>query len=346
MKHKTYYPNISKVRFICMVLIVMIHTNPFIETWPLLNNILIKGLSRIAVPFYFASTGFLIYRSNCLQNKPAFKKYIYGLIKYYLIWFLIYLPIGFIQLQTYADKTSSIELGHFLSYLINAFKILFLFGSSYHLWYLPALIISLLLVRYFVVKRKIKWLVILSSFLFLLGASETYYGLINGQVFNNSLTWYFSHFITTRNALFFPMIFLIMGIRVAMKDIKWSTKHMTIMLTFSLMIMILEITVVSLGDFSKDYNFMFYTLPGTFVILTLASHKSTRTFSYLGQALKMHTRAIYNLHVGIITLLPLWGLSQPIMLFFLGLMIPISSSSMIYLYKLDNKHTYQLKGAS
>ena len=92
-KHKFYFLDIMK--FICAFLVVAIHLSPLSDISDCANYILVECVSRIAVPFYFVSSGFLLFRKVNLQqyNESVLIAYMKNIVKLYIVWMLIYSPI-------------------------------------------------------------------------------------------------------------------------------------------------------------------------------------------------------------------------------------------------------------
>ena len=56
------YNSIDLVKFICSLLIIVIHSQPLLEFSDAANYIFNSSVCRLAVPFFFMSTGFLVFR--------------------------------------------------------------------------------------------------------------------------------------------------------------------------------------------------------------------------------------------------------------------------------------------
>lgn len=99
--NQTYYA-IDLAKFVGSILIVMIHIAPFGSTETrniisYLNFGVQQYLARIAVPFFFVTSGFLLYRKTSLSdfNLEPSKKYVVRIVRLYAIWSLIYFPLVF-----------------------------------------------------------------------------------------------------------------------------------------------------------------------------------------------------------------------------------------------------------
>ena len=96
---KQTFRGIDLIKFLCAILVVSIHAAPFGQTGITLNRLLNFGtqhyLARLAVPFFFMCTGFLVFRKQPLEGftfrtgaRAAWKMY-----RLYLIWTVIYIPL-------------------------------------------------------------------------------------------------------------------------------------------------------------------------------------------------------------------------------------------------------------
>ena len=69
---KTNYNAIDLGKFICAILVVTIHVKPFgangSEVFTFLNLFLKQYIARIAVPFFFITSGFLLFRKTNHDN--------------------------------------------------------------------------------------------------------------------------------------------------------------------------------------------------------------------------------------------------------------------------------------
>lgn len=90
MIKKKYYPGIDLLKFICAILIIMIHANPLGEN-TLGGTIIRQIITPIAVPFFFTSSGFFLYFSSNPKN------HILDVLKKYIIWSIIYFPFVIIK---------------------------------------------------------------------------------------------------------------------------------------------------------------------------------------------------------------------------------------------------------
>lgn len=141
------YNAIDLAKFICAILVVSVHVAPFgltdNETLQLLNYGIQQWLASIAVPFFFISSGFLLYRKSSLNNfsLDRTKLYVVNLIKLYVIWTIIYFPF---RIKSILKDERGIIYG-----VLTYCRDIIFAGSYVQLWYFPALIFLLLLYHIF-----------------------------------------------------------------------------------------------------------------------------------------------------------------------------------------------------
>ena len=90
------YKDINYFRMVAALLVVAIHTSPLWSYSQLGDFILTRMIARVAVPFFFMTTGFFVWGKYCciLHKLSRFLRkmgIIYGLS------ILFYLPINFYQ---------------------------------------------------------------------------------------------------------------------------------------------------------------------------------------------------------------------------------------------------------
>lgn len=157
-KTKTHNCAIDICRYLCAVLVVAIHTEPFTEISPYLAFCVKHLLARIAVPFFFAVSGFF-YTDKLSGGSRPFGPYVKRLLSVYLSWFAIYLAVNWIQHSPDSP----------FPFLLNAAKGLFFNVSPSHFWFFPALIYCVCLITLLNRFRMDKWLLPLETVFCILG---------------------------------------------------------------------------------------------------------------------------------------------------------------------------------
>ena len=214
------YQNLDLFRFLSSIIIIVLHARPFFtvsyEIDMAINNI----IGRICVPFFFFISGYFAAKQE--QKKPDYiRSYIRSMIPVYLLWSALYLPWSLSLAAPYIQQVSGLLCTIGLPTAIQNLLLLLLVplavivallysGVYYHLWYFPALLLSMLVLRWWKRKHSLKVLLAVSFVLLLFGATETYYGFC-GQFFQSLLHYYYAVFFTTRNFLFFALFYVTLG---------------------------------------------------------------------------------------------------------------------------------------
>ena len=214
------YQNLDLFRFLSSIIIIVLHVRPFFtvsyEIDMAINNI----IGRICVPFFFFISGYFAAKQE--QKKPDYiRSYIRSMIPVYLLWIAVYLPWSLSLAAPYIQQVSGLLCTIGLPTAIQNLLLLLLVplavivallysGVYYHLWYFPALLLSMLVLRWWKRKYSLRGLLTVSFVLLLFGATETYYGFC-GQFFQSLLHYYYAVFFTTRNFLFFALFYVTLG---------------------------------------------------------------------------------------------------------------------------------------
>lgn len=210
------YHNLDLARYVISIIIIITHLRPFLGYNQVLDVLFNNLLSRICVPFFLVTTGYFVAKKE-LVTAGYINGFIRGLIPNYLLWSAIYIPvsaIAFIQYNSYGVQFfNGMVLGWNGFFLLVPIAIavgLLYTGVYYHLWYFPALIFSLLVLKVYKSRFSVVSLLVITGGLLLLGASETYYGVF-AEVTKNGLNYYFDLFFTTRNFIFFGLFYVTLG---------------------------------------------------------------------------------------------------------------------------------------
>lgn len=188
---KKYNLRVDAVRFILALLVISIHTQPFININSNLELFVSQFLGRLAVPLFFSLSGYYLHQKIQRSENPdlVVKNNITKLIKIYLLTWILYIPIWFYQ-------NRPINL---ISFVIDALW----GGMHYHLWYFPALILGTIIV-YTLSKfrnRNLAWYLVVILYIIGMGLNAYYPYLFNEM----------PHIYLSRNGLFFAPIFIMIG---------------------------------------------------------------------------------------------------------------------------------------
>ena len=223
---------IDNFKWIAALLVAANHTSPLESVNGTADFLLTRVLARIAVPFFFMVTGYFVLSANT-QTK-VFRS-IKKTAKLYLGATLLYLPIQvykFVQsmdnimpeaeqaggLAIQQAQSAEAVIGHGLR-ITDLLQAVLFDGTYYHLWYLPAVILGLLIVTVllkYIPGQALPVTIVLYGF-GLLG--DSYYGITEKILpLKTMYDGIFTVFSYTRNGLFMAPLFLLLGWKVACKQ--------------------------------------------------------------------------------------------------------------------------------
>lgn len=287
------YSGIDYFRFIAALLIVAIHTSPLSSFSETGNFIFTRIVSRVAVPFFFMTSGFfLISRYTCKAEKlEAFIKkttLIYGVA------ILLYIPINVYNGYFKMDNL-----------LPNIIKDIVFDGTLYHLWYLPASIIGAAIAWYLVKKLNYPKALMVASVLYLIGLfGDSYYGITEKISCLNSLyTYIFQVTDYTRNGIFFAPIFFILGGFIADNRPQITFGKSFLGFAISLALMLGEAMILHHFDLQRHDSMYVFLLPCMYFLFIVILHfKGKRLVS-----LRTASLIIYIIHPMMIVVIRLFS---------------------------------------
>lgn len=299
MERKNYYA-LDIAKFISAFLVICIHCGPLLDVSETGNFVLVQIIARLAVPFFFVTSGFLFFRKidlkrewNDYENKTKLKHYVVRLCKIYLIWTILYLPFNYLLVADNGISTMEI-----LRYLRD----FFFTGSYYHLWFLPALILAVYIVYlllFFLGLQKTVWIGIV---LYLLGMAGNVYGdfILQLPLIGNVLDIYLKLFSTTRNGLFFGVLFVVIGAIFAKRNFYLKNRYVVLGMIVSAILLFVECFLLRSYGFMNDLTSMYFmNIPCMFFIfLFLLRIQIKKRKVY--KVLRVLSLLIYVLHVMII----------------------------------------------
>ena len=275
--NKLNYQNLNILKYISSILIIVLHLRPFFNFSNELDLAFNNIITRICVPIFFIITGYFVAKKE-KENKNYIKEYIKKTIPLYLIWSLLYIPViigTIIQylpiINEYISKINiTLPLLIILSIILLPIIVLIALcytGVYYHLWYFPAIIFSLIVLKKWKQKFNIKYLLIISFILLLFGATETYYGVLPLSI-KRILSYYYNIFFTTRNFLFFGLFYVVLGYYIGTKEKAYS-KYCFLKLIVSFLLLTFE--AILLHDTGRlNSNILLSCIPLTYYLFISA----------------------------------------------------------------------------
>lgn len=155
-------------RYVCAILVISIHSEPFLEINSSLHYFFVQVVPRIAVPFFFTIAGYYYIKKitqDGVDVNKIFWKYIKKLLCVYSIWSVVYIIVNIF-------KTGKVDS------IMQIVENYFFHGSYIHLWFFPALFFALIMCTFFVKIKKVRVLAYVSIVLYVFGCLGTsYYGI-------------------------------------------------------------------------------------------------------------------------------------------------------------------------
>lgn len=287
------YSGIDYFRFIAALLIVAIHTSPLSSFSETGNFIFTRIVSRVAVPFFFMTSGFfLISRYTC--NAEKLEAFIKKTTLIYGVAILLYIPINVYNGYFKMDNL-----------LPNIIKDIVFDGTLYHLWYLPASIIGAAIAWYLVKKLNYPKALMVASVLYLIGLfGDSYYGITEKISCLNSLyTYIFQVTDYTRNGIFFAPIFFILGGFIADNRPQITFGKSFLGFAISLDLMLGEAMILHHFDLQRHDSMYVFLLPCMYFLFIVILHfKGKRLVS-----LRTASLIIYIIHPMMIVVIRLFS---------------------------------------
>lgn len=219
MNQQKYYYSIDLAKLICAILVIAIHSTPFgtSDFYSIPNYVIKDYISRIAVPFFFVSSGFFFFQNYKYDDNDVekVKKYVFRLLFLYIIWCLIYIPF---RIDYIINNPNGQLLGPLLYIKVCIFD-----GGYIHLWYLRSLAVSIMIISFLLRKNiRIETIVVSAVIFYCIGCIGQGYSFILKPLKNYNTIYNLIILIkkiigTTRNGIFEGFIFVTIGFIMATK---------------------------------------------------------------------------------------------------------------------------------
>lgn len=210
MAESKEYKVVDVMKLVMAIVVIAIHAHPELSSVSTLVIQVTELLYSLAVPFFFMASGFLLFKKINLplddEGDQRIKRYLLKIVKLYLLWTAIYLPmsvLGFVN-----DGTSLMK-----SVLIFVRNVLLVGENfmSWPLWYLLALIVAVLIIWGLLKLRMPRRIILLLSVITALVGVGLDYCHENGM-FQTLTNPYFALFAKTRNGLFVGFLYVALGL--------------------------------------------------------------------------------------------------------------------------------------
>ena len=206
--------SLDTLKGIALFFVVYIHARSFLSTWTVMENFnfVLANLSRFAVPAFFMTSGFLL---ALKLGEDSGRSFVNGQIrrlgKYYLMASAIYLPLV-IGLN---GLSSSMSMGSFSNWLepsltgIDGLVKFLYIGNAItpFLWFIPALLYSLLLIQRSVERDLFSYLFPAAFLLHLVAISSNIYRIVELP-------------LPLEDAVFFGLLYTSIGFKIGKDELQ------------------------------------------------------------------------------------------------------------------------------
>lgn len=201
MTKSKYYTGVDYFRLVAALLVVAIHTSPLADYSEIGDYIFTRIIARVAVPFFFMVSGFFVI-SRYTYNSEKLMRFIKKTVSIYVFAILLYVPINIYN--------GYFRMGNLLP---NIIKDIVFDGTLYHLWYLPASVLGVLIAWHLVKRFNYTKAFVITAILYVIGMfGDSYYGIAEQAIGAKSfydLLFQVSDY--TRNGILFAPVFFVMG---------------------------------------------------------------------------------------------------------------------------------------
>lgn len=257
---KVYYKWIDLMKVICALLVIGVHTGPLLSISQEANFVVTQIFGRIAVPFFFVSSSYFFFRKlddskplTNSKNRNYLKHYVKRIAKLYLVWSLVYFVLV---------AAGWMKNGFNMIAVLRYIRDFFFTGSYYHLWFLPAMIVAVVVIYSLLIKLSAKKVWRISLLLYVIGMMINVYEdlLFDIPLISTIVHVYLKIFVTSRNGIFFGMIYTMMGYCLAKKQPTCSNQKLVAMTAFSFLLLVIEAVLILKAGYMDDLTAMYLAL--------------------------------------------------------------------------------------
>ena len=277
--------SIDIFRYLAAILVVALHTTPFMEFSPIISYFFSQVLPRIAVPFFFTVSGF--YYSSKLENGCGSLKSVIGkLLIPYTLWSFVYFSLDYI---TYGSVNFFAAIKKFLFY-----------GSAYQLWFIPSLIFSCIVTTCLYRFGRGKFLLILSGLMYLFGCLGNAYGRIGDHITFISAIIHDPQWPWISNFVIMGLAFFNCGVLLKKTEprwIEWNSTKQKLILILCAGLYLTEIIVIKILDIAESITITLSMYGLVFVLVGFLMKHPFSQQKKLAECCRVLSNYIYYSHV-------------------------------------------------
>lgn len=306
-------------RVACALLVALQHVPVYYEqlydipVWYFFTQM----LGRIAVPYFFTISGYFFIKA--LQaNRNVFLKQVKRIGMVYCVWTIIYLPIIF---KNYGFLNIKVVLKEF-----------FIYGSSYQLWYIPALVFAYIVITVMHKCGVLKYFSYFCLCLYAIGVLCVAYGqtdiLKNIEILQHIISY--KHFNIFRRFVLFGLPLFSMGYFIDKINEKISNKKVYIATVVFLVLFFIEQLAVIRTNGKTIMTFTLY--PFILCIFVLCLRFPSIGNDRLASVCRIYSNLLYFAHVLIYEIVSNIAIINPVLFFLLAVFVVIPFVYVIYKY--------------
>lgn len=283
------YGGIDQFRVVAAILVIAIHTSPFLIWSETADFIFTRVIARVAVPFFFMTSGFFLLGKGS-WSEPRWRRYLKKTLLIYAGVILLYLPLNIYTGYFHQDGL-----------FYHIVKDLLFDGTFYHLWYLPASILGAVIAYLLLRKLPMTIVLFLTFVLYILGLmGDSYYGFTGMYAPLRSVyDGIFKIFDYTRNGIFFAPIFFVLGANIAGKAKRPSMKISLAGFAATLVLMMGEGLLLHRYGWQRHDSMYLFLVPCMYFLFCTLIQINTASRSFLRQS----SLILYLIHPMIIILI-------------------------------------------
>ena len=251
--------SIDIARLFAAILVVAIHTQAI--TWFLdYSNGNIQILTRVAVPFFFCTSGYFLHKNYINSGCSAIASTFWKTVKLYILLSLVYFSVIFLPNPALLHESKKWML---VDILFN--------GSYYHLWYMVGIIYSIAMI-YLICKLKLsKVLLPLAIVCYVIGLLGTSYYGIGSRLPVLNVLFDSGWFLGIRRIFLMGFPFTALGWTISEGKLKLHIpeKHLLLAATMVSLLFVAEIVAVTIAGMSRTVEITVFLYPLLFLLFQI-----------------------------------------------------------------------------
>lgn len=208
-----------------------------------------------------------------------------------MFWIVIYTPHKVLYLYKNQTRVFSLE------FVEELFFDIFYNGYYQHMWYVPALMVAILIVNWVLKSGNFKMATICAFVLYIVGIIGGMYANVRNNFIAKGILGVFK---TTRNGVFFAFPLVLLGVFIHEIHKEYNNKIIYWAIGISIFINALEVFLVKSNNLSVEYSYGFTTflVPTCVVLLATKKVNDCRNvlLDKLADFLQSYSMGVYYIH--------------------------------------------------